>query len=434
MRVDDLPKLADSIDAAIPESDDSDRPRCPDAIDAAAYHGIAGEFVRMVEPNTEAHPAAILVQFLVAFGALVGRGPHYFVERAQHHANQFAVLVGSTSKARKGTAWARVCEAFARIPDWKPPVSGLSSGEGLKFNVRDAREEMKKTKRGELVTEVVDAGITDKRLLVIEPEFASALRAMQRQGNTLSATIRESWDSGNLRTLTKHDPVTATGAHISIVGHITADELRAELTATDSANGFANRFLFVAVRRSKTLPFGGDAADEGELEAFADRLQDRARVARTLQRIGMTDAARDLWIAFYPELSAGGDGLHGAVTARAEAQTVRLALVYALLDGADRIDAPHLLAALAVWDYCDRTAKHIFGASLGDRTADEIMRRLQRAGDDGLTRTEISDVFRRHLSADRIGAALDLLRRKGLATCESVSTGGRPTELWRAAK
>ena len=87
---------------------------------------------------------------------------------------------------------------------------------------------------GELITEVTDEGVTDKRLLVVESEFASVLRVAQRQGNTLSATIREAWDSGNLRTLTKNDPMTATGAHICIVGHITADELRAELTATDT--------------------------------------------------------------------------------------------------------------------------------------------------------------------------------------------------------
>ncbi len=141
-----------------------------------------------------------------------------------------------------------------------------------------------------------------------------------------------------------------------------------------------------------------------------------------------------MWTTVYPELSAGGAGLHGAITARAEAQVIRLALVYCLLDGDDAIDVPHLLAAIAVWEFCDATARHVFGASMGDRTADEIMRRLQQAGADGLTRTDIRDLFARNLSAERIGVALDLLRRRGKATCENVSTGGRPTETWRASK
>jgi hypothetical protein len=312
----------------------------PAALDDAALHGIAGEFVRMVEPNTEADPAAVLLQFLVSFGALVGRGPHYRVEGDEHHANLYALMVGATAKGRKGTSWSRVREVFERIPDWKPHVSGLSSGEGLKYHVRDPREETKPKKTGELVTEIVDEGVSDKRLLVVESEFASALRTAQRPGNTLSATIREGWDSGNLRTLTRQDAITATGAHVCIVGHITDDELRAELTATDSANGFANRFLFVAVKRSKRLPFGGERADDAEVQAFASRLAALADRARTRDRITLTSDARTAWAAVYVELSEGTGGLHGAVTARAEAQVIRLALVYSLLDGAEAISLP----------------------------------------------------------------------------------------------
>jgi hypothetical protein len=42
------------------------------------------------------------------------------------------------------------------------------------------------------------------RLLVLEGEFASTLRVMGRDGNTLSAVIRNAWDSGNLRILSKN--------------------------------------------------------------------------------------------------------------------------------------------------------------------------------------------------------------------------------------
>jgi hypothetical protein len=48
----------------------------------------------------------------------------------------------------------------------------------------------------------------------------------------------------------------------------------------------------------------------------------------------------------YPSLSAERPGLLGAVTARAEAQCVRLALLYTLLDGKANIEVPHLDAAL----------------------------------------------------------------------------------------
>lgn len=391
-----------------------------------ALHGLAGEIVRILEPDTEADPAALLVQLLAAFGAMVGRGPHWRVEGVEHHSNLNILLVGETSKGRKGTSWGRVSSTLGRAERCRE-VSGLSSGEGLKWAVRDP---ISKMERGQEV--IADEGVTDKRLLVQESEFAQVLRACARHGNTLSATIRSAWDSGNLSTLTKSDTVTATGAHISIIGHITSDELRAELTATDAANGFANRFLLVCVKRSKCLPFGGSGLADDVLGNFGDRLEKAAIQARKLGAVDMTEAARTTWAGVYPKLSDGRPGLHGAVTGRAEAQAIRLALLYALLDGAEAIDKEHLLAALAVWDYCDDSASFIFGDSLGDPVADEILKSLGAAGQAGLTRTDISALFKRHQSAARIDAALSLLEGKGLADRRSLKTGGRAVENWTA--
>ena len=107
-------------------------------------------------------------------------------------------------------------------------------------------------------TVVSDMGVADKRLLVIEPEFASVLRVAGRDGNTLSTVYRQAWDSGLLRVLNKNSPVKATGTHISIIGHITRDELLMELSNNDKVNGFGNRNLWLCVQRSKFLPDGGD--------------------------------------------------------------------------------------------------------------------------------------------------------------------------------
>jgi len=406
----------------------------PEPLDDAAFQGLAGDIVREIEPHTEADPAAILVQTLVVFGSLVGRGPHIRVEGDEHHPNFNALLVGDTSKARKGTSWGRVRALYAATQGMPHVVEGLSSGEGLKYAVRDPIRRLEKDKQGFIQEVEVDSGVADKRLLVVESEFAQVLRQCARPGNTLSATIRSAWDTGTLQTLTKNDPVTATGAHISIIGHITADELRAELTVTDSANGFANRFLFMAVRRSKQLPFGGGDLAEAVRSALTSRIAsavDRARMNRDMQ---LSPAARDAWVEVYPTLSEGHRGLLGAVTARAEAQTLRLALVYALMDESHLIDLPHLQAALAVWERCEASARFIFGSALGDRIADEILRGLKSTG--GMARTDISGLFKRNESAERIGAALELLMEWGLARSHKEPVkeagAGRPKEIWEA--
>jgi len=398
------------------------------SLNGAARYGLSGEIVAAIEPHTESDPVAILIQTLTAFGAHVGRGRYFAVEGDRHYGNLFAVLTGASAKARKGTSWGRVKQVFSGLQVWCRTPSGLSSGEGLKWAVRDPVES--NDKGGKPV--VKDEGVTDKRMLVTEPEFTNVLRQNARQGNTLSATLRQAWDSGTLETLTKTDSVVVTGAHIAVIGHITREELRAELSTTDQANGFANRFLFLCVRRSKLLPHGGQELEESLLEEFRRRLALATSHARAPVPTRMTAGAKDLWEAVYPVLSEGYDGLLGAVTARAEAQVVRLALLYALLDCAPEVDEDHLKAALAVWDYAEQSARYIFGSALGDRVADEILRALRAAGKEGMTRTEISHLFKRHESAERIAGALSVLSERNLAQSRMEPTAGRTTEIWFA--
>ena len=361
----------------------------------------------------------------------MGRTAYYLVEDDRHHTNLFAVLVGESSKARKGTSLGRV-RAIMKVADqgWSDDrlKGGLSSGEGLINEVRDERREWN---RKEGCEEIVDPGIADKRLMIVEPEFANALAVMERAGNTLSSHIRRAWDGDKLSTITRNSPLCATGAHISIVGHITIDELRARLTRTEAANGFANRFQFPLVRRSKELPFGG-SLDHSVTLKFGEQLREKIASAQPIGRVEMTKAARTQWAAVYSKLSAAQPGLLGAVVARGEAQVVRLALIYALLDSSGQIDVPHLEAALAVWEYCEASAAFVFGDLLGDPVADEIARALQHAGAQGMTRTAIRDLFGRNRSGDRISAALALLATRGRARMETRGTGGHPVELWVA--
>jgi hypothetical protein len=402
-------------------------------LDGAAFHGVTGDVVNTIAPHSETDKVALLIQFLVAAGNVIGRTAYYQVEADQHHSRLFAVLVGASAKARKGTSLGHIKRAI-RVVDqtWSEDriKGGLSSGEGLINEVRDA---VTKWDSKAQTTETVDPGVTDKRLMVVEPEFAGALAAAERHGNTLSQLVRRAWDGDKLSTLTRNSPLTATGAHISLIGHITDDELRARLNRTEMANGFANRFLFAMVRRSKELPFGGGLTDS-EILHMGEQLRGAVEKGRMIGRVSMTDSAREIWASVYSDLSAGKPGLLGAITARAEAQTVRLALTYALLDGVDAIDEPHITAALALWEYCEQSAKYIFGNTLGDPVADDIERALQQAGTTGMTRTGIRDMFGRNKSGERIAAALALLVTRGRARTEPTTTGGRSAETYFATR
>jgi hypothetical protein len=417
---------------------DGDRPR-PE-LDPAALYGLAGDVVRAIEPHTEADPAALLVDLLVYFGSIVGRTAHARVEADDHYLNEFAVIVGDTAKGRKDTARGRVAALFAALqPKWanNQQMSGLSSGEGLINAVRDPVQTWKEIRgpkgeppRYEMV--ITDPGIEDKRLLVCESEFASTLKVTGREGNTLSALLRQAWDGKTLRTLTRNSPLQATGAHISVLGHITVEELKRYLNETESANGFGNRFLWVYARRSKLLPDGGGNPDVSGLLPF---LQQAIDFASQSDVIGRDPAASRLWASVYGDLSAGEQGLVGALTSRAEAHVLRLSVMYALLDCSASVRPEHLRAALAFWNYCQATVHYVFGDAVGDPIADRIIQALWSAPA-GLTRSELHHVFSKNLPVARLDAALGVLQSNGRAVRQVVPASsedglGRPAEIWR---
>jgi len=142
-------------------------------------------------------------------------------------------------------------------------------------------------------------------------------------------------------------------------------------------------------------------------------------------------AIKRMWADLYHELTAGAPGLLGAVTSRAAPQTMRLACLYALLDHSEVVRAEHLLAAVALWEYCYASAKFIFGDALGDPIADTILQALRNAPD-GLDRTALSSLFSRHRSASDISRALSVLQEQGLTLVNKTSTDGRPSEIWFA--
>jgi hypothetical protein len=296
-------------------------------------------------------------------------------------------------------------------------LTGLSSGEGLIWAVRDPSSQ--------------DPGISDQRLLVIEPEFASVLKASARKISTLSPTLRSAWDGRPLAILTRTAPARATGAHIALIGHITQAELRRHTTTIELANGYLNRILIVACRRQRLLPEGAhhnplaDSGLDGLLAAAVGH-------ARNAGQVRLDADTREFWHRAYHQLAEPRDGILGQITARAEAHTIRLALLYALADDQRQIGAQHLTAALALHDYAARSAGWALTGATGQPLAEQIHAALA-ANPAGLTRSQISDTLKHNQPAGQLDTALRALQATGRATVTQIATGGRPAQLWTAA-
>jgi hypothetical protein len=403
-----------------------------------AFYGLAGEIVRAIRPHTEADDAALLFQLLVGFGTALGHTAHFVVEGMMHYLNEYLVLAGLTAKGRKGTAWGWILKMLGYAdPHFieNRLLSGLSSGEGLIYHVRDPIIKRTPIKQNGIVTgyrdEEEDDGVSDKRLLAFEGEFASVLKRMNAQTNTLSAVLRLAWETGNLGTLTKNSPLRATGAHIGVIAHSTIPELLKHLTETEQASGLGNRFLMVCVKRSKVLP-RGSSLSRSFFETAGRRLGDALAFGYRVGELFRDETAERIWAEVYEPLSEGKPGLTGTMIARGEAHVMRLAALHAVLDKSSWIKVEHLGAALAAWKYVEASARYLWGDALGDRLADELLGFIKAGGVAGVTRTEIRDYLKRNQSADVVGRALGLLLELKLVLREKEEGRGRDVERWFA--
>ena len=407
----------------------------PEPPDPIAYSALAGDVVRALENDTEGDPAALLVQFLVAFGNVVGRGTHWRVGGTCHYTNLFALVTGPTSTGRKGTGWDMVRPVLEAVDrDWSrgSVAGGIESAQGLIARLSDPppplpgdEEEIEDYR--ERFQAWWDHCHDDKRFLWLETEFGRLLGILIRPGT--STVIRQAWDSVTLESHTKRGTLQAANPHVSIVAHITTEELRRKMGSTDLVNGFCNRFLLVASRRMRELPFGGRHPLD-LVGSLLPSLEDAVKFARGVGLVRRDVHADSLWAEVYSGLTQRPPGIRGAATSRAEAQTMRLALLYALLDQSELIREEHLKAALALWDYCERSAYYVWSDRFMNRDLDRLCRAIEESGERGLTLTSVvHELFRGNKPKEEVHALIEQAIEFGVAMKSVQRTDGRPVTL-----
>lgn len=391
----------------------------PVRLDPAALYGLPGRIVAALRPTTEACDAAVLVHALAAASCVVGPGPYVAVGSTRHPARVSPLVVGTTGHGRKGTALDSALAPFVHRdgPGLPRRVQNVQSGEAIIEAVRDGQGE--------------EAGVEDKRLLCLETEFGNVLAAKGRTGSTLTGVIRQAWDSGDLFN-TKIRAVQATGAHVVFCGHVTPAELHDAAGRTDVANGFLNRFLFAHAQAVRSIPLPEPPPD-AVLAPLAAELRQAVAAASGRGRVELSPAAAELWRRLYPHLDADAEGAVGALLARTKPYLLRIALVYSLLDGAERIGPAHLRAACAVWDYHAATVRRLYQGRTGNALDGRVLDALRDAGGEA-SRTDLTRALSGHVRAAELDAARDRLTAAGSVEVESVETPGRPREVWRTSE
>ncbi|MEV0994812.1 hypothetical protein [Nonomuraea sp. NPDC050202] len=394
----------------------------PPVADSAMFYGLLGELVAVADPSTEADPVGVLASALAACGALIGTNPYAQVGNTHHPLLIWPLLFGRTGSGRKGQA-TDTAEIFMKETGMGYGdicVTGLSSGEGLIDRIRDP-DSPEDT-----------GGTMDKRLVVVEPEFATVMARAKREGSSLGTVLRQAWDGRTLAVLTRA-AYRATNPHAAIIGHITPKEFRLRLAESDMAGGSYNRFLPVYVERSKRLPIP-DGVNPDTVAEIAGKLRKGILAAGKVRRIAFDQGAQALWAdRLYDEFTAADDEDFAwtEFTRRSAPYCLRIAGLYAALEGRDHMSADHLTAAAALIRYSIASAVFVLDKSMRDPKLDRLRRHLDQAGDTGLTRSEISALFSRNVPKHALDEMLASLIASGQYAKTSTSTGGRPAVRYR---
>jgi hypothetical protein len=381
------------------------------------FCGWLGETVRELDPTTEADPVAVLANLLSAAGAVIGRRPHIMVGNDRHPTLIWALTIGPTSSGRKGSATSTARRVLAEaLPDFFGPEHtprGLNSGEGLIEYVKDDDSDNP------------NPASLDKRLWVVESEYAVTMSRGRREGSSLPGVLRQAWDGDSLGSMVR-ESLKATDPHIAILGHITPEEFRAKMQDSEMAGGTYNRFLPVFCHRNLILPGSRGASPElvGNLAAgWRTVLADAATVEHV-------DFSPEAWALYcdhvYPALSDDSTG--GVITqftARAAPYVQRVAMVYALCDHTNVITEAHMRAAWRLLDYARASAVHLLGNVTGDPKVNKLADAVRAAGPEGLSAEQIRRLFRNSSRAERDRLTAELLDQPGYIRTQRP-TKGRP--------
>jgi Protein of unknown function (DUF3987) len=387
--------------------------------DPGMYQGILGEIAEAIDPGTEADKVGVYGSLMSMAGAIIGRDPHIMIGDTRHPLLIWPLLIGRTNSGRKGDATNSakrvVKHACPDITDFS--AVGISSGEGIIFRIRDLDEK--------------GNGTEDKRLFILEPEWARVMEACRREGSTLSSVLRQAWDGHELGSLTKA-AYMASSSHVAILGHITPAEFRARINKADMAGGLYNRFLPLFVERRKYIPLP-EGLDDDTLNDLSEGFKKAVARARALNLIVLDRQATVVWEdEIYGDLTdiEAGDGPVSQFVQRAPPYCLRIAALLSALDGRKRIKAADLSAAMAMVQYSIKSARHALDA--GERNTE--LDRLRRAVDEspaGLSGTEVSALFGRNRTGEELRALSDLLCLDPAYELEVVPTAGASKRLLR---
>ena len=416
----------------------------PRPVEKEYYIGLIGDAVDRLDDHTEATREALHQTLLTGLCPLLGILPR-IPQPLRATPNIFTVIVGKQFSGKKGTSWLDIEQNFLK------PIAGQLNLSDDWMNARVTNVES-----GQGIINLIHHG--DPNRLFVLQEFKSLFDAMTRDSSNVDSVLRQAFDRESLQVNRARDVQRVDDANISIIGHITPDELTEQVRSVWAVNGFFRRWLWCYSESSKEV---NSIMPENIAADLVDLFVLAIENARRHASVTLTPEAWDYWAEWRRSLATDDESFITKASAGHESRVARMALVLALLDLDAQADLPdmdrtvgetlqqgprehhygereivgvkHLKTAIRWNQYSIDTLEYVFGNRRWDHTTQKIYDWLEEYGELELSQI-YSQVFKGNKSKDEIRQSGEKLERAGairrVLRRKAGATKGRKAEVW----
>jgi hypothetical protein len=385
---------------------------------ADAFFGWVGEYHRLVEPTTEAADAFHLGAALTLIGSMVGRRVRTVYASEPLYANVYTVLIGPSGSSRKDTAIKRalaITQLELSSGVSHAPVFSISrdvsSAEGLVADLRQAPH----------------------KLLYLTELSATLMNARRKSTATILDKLIEAWDTPHvLQNLNKMSPQIATNPYLSIIAATQPGRFASLITDEDIHSGFANRWLYMpGVGKSpRATPPALDEPRAWELYLSLKRTVGNYAEGTVLR---IAPECEERWSGWYAAQAAemGTSEEEDAMRIRHATLIHKLALIYAISEGAQTISLRHIEPAIALVDWMWGNVRRLmadWGVTPGAQLENRIIDVLERRGP--MRRRDLQRACsNRKWTGSDFAKALDSMLKNGTVAVSAEGFVGFPLDI-----
>ena len=378
---------------------------------SSAYFGWFAEYRDLMAPTSEAPDQFHLGASLTLAGAMMGRRVYAEYISQQLYGNLYTVLVGPSGTSRKDTAIKRSLS-----------VPQLQEGN---VYIRPAYEVRRDVSSSEGIVSMLEE--TPNVLLYITELSALKANAVRKGTTTINDRLIEAWDTPHkLENLSKGAPKTATNPYLSIIAATQPGRLATGMTDEDIHSGFANRWLYITGDGKAPIPRppAMDKTRAWQLYMTLYRQIDRYPEGTALH---MDAGAHECWDAWYVRHRQPKQWTEdeSAMRVRQADLVQKVALIYAVSEGAQLISTKHLEPAIELIDWSWSAVSawlNDWGATEDAKIAQRIRDILSRRG--ALHKRQLQQAIGRRLGPGVFMKTLDAMVRTGEVEIDGLGVVG----------